>query len=375
VVALAEYTDSSIGPFYFAGEGTDALFSIIEISQPDCYVTPQATYRAEGGTATNGSDFVLPEGQRAVDGQVEIDFPITDDSESLVEPAVEEAVVVLEANASVQRPSRVPLYIADADGASRVTLYRDVVSQIENEMSVRLPVFRAGPAGAPISVDYTITPGSATPGDDYQAPTEGTLSFPADARLQFIEFSILDDPAPSPEPLEETIQISITPPTGVISEEPSSMTFTILDDDQDTTKPVTRFHHPREGVIYAYGDYRLREMHVFGKDEGLSGIVGIEMALRKNKRNGTCAWWTPGSGFVAGPCSTSARVWMPMEDGGPGVENWPYFYTRDFPRLTPSMGTRVRNYTAWCQGIDGAGNRESTFARGRNLSTFEVRKP
>jgi hypothetical protein len=43
--------------------------------------------------------------------------------------------------------------------------------------------------------------------------------------------------------------------------------------------------------------------------------------------------------------------------------------------LAPSIGTKIRNYRAWTRGKDGAGNLETTFEAGRNLSTFEVRPP
>jgi hypothetical protein len=51
--------------------------------------------------------------------------------------------------------------------------------------------------------------------------------------------------------------------------------------------------------------------------------------------------------------------------------------------LSPSVGTRIRNYTAWCRATDAAGNVQTTFVHDRsatnakgdgNWSTFEVNK-
>jgi hypothetical protein len=374
LVTLAEYIPSSLGPLYFGSEGVETQFSIVQVPQQDCYATPQANYHADNGTATNGSDFLLPDGETSVEGEVTVLVPLTDDNEALAESAVETATVVLGANVTVARPSSVPLHISDADGADRVTLFASSVAQVENEMSARIPVFRAGSAAAPISVGYTITPGTATAGADYQAPTEGTLSFPAGVRLQFIEFDVLDDSAPPFESPEETIQISITPPPGLIVEEPSTMTFSILDDDQDQIRPATKFHHPRQGWTYKRSDYRIREMHVFAKDEGLSGIAIVEMALRKKKTDGSCSWWDDQTRRWE-PGSCTDQHWVTMEFLGPWTPTWPELYEEDFPRLTPSMGTAIRNYTAWSRATDRAGNVEALpFVKGRNWNTFEVKR-
>lgn len=233
---------------------------------------------------------------------------------------------------------------------------------------MKIPVFRAGDATGTTTVQYSISPGTtgdpAEPADFVASP--GTLMFGSNVRAQVITFSIVNDRL-AEEP--ETVDVSLSDPVNGTIEGPTTMTLTILDNEENID-PVTKWHHPRQGLTYSYNDYRLREMHVFGKDEGGSAIVRIEMALRKRFKNGSCAWWTPGSGFVRGACSS--KVWMDMIDGGPGLGNWPYFYLKRFPRLTPSIGTKVKNYTAWCRAADGAGNVESTFVRGRNLSTFEV---
>ncbi len=39
-----------------------------------------------------------------------------------------------------------------------------------------------------------------------------------------------------------------------------------------------------------------------------------------------------------------------------------------------ATGAKIRNYTAWTRATDSVGNIETTFNRGRNLSTFQVRK-
>ncbi|HEV8571665.1 MAG TPA: Calx-beta domain-containing protein [Actinomycetota bacterium] len=375
-VGLSGYTQASPEPFFVGSEDVGSgFFTIVHIFQQDCTQTPRAHYRALDGTAVNGSDFTLASGWTGPlpaegEGQT-IPFPISDDG---TEEVSETATIELDQaeGGLVANPKRVPLFIVDADGATRVAFHQATVAQSEPQIQVRLPVFRAGPDDAPIAVSYTIEPGSvnpATPGDDYQATSPGVLNFAAGERVKLIQFTLVNDSVFPAEP-NETIQVSLQEGTGYEVASPNPSVLSILDDENDQDPPVTRWHHPRQDWTYSPGDYRIREVHVFGRDEGLSGIVEIDMALRKNFKDGHCSWWTPGSGFVRGPCGP--KVWVPMEDGGPGLENWPYFYVKDVPRLKPSTGTAVKNYTAWCRATDGQGNVETTFERGRNLSTFEV---
>jgi hypothetical protein len=42
--------------------------------------------------------------------------------------------------------------------------------------------------------------------------------------------------------------------------------------------------------------------------------------------------------------------------------------------LSSSVGTKTKNYSAWTRAADSVGNIETTFTRGRNLSTFEVKR-
>ena len=42
--------------------------------------------------------------------------------------------------------------------------------------------------------------------------------------------------------------------------------------------------------------------------------------------------------------------------------------------LASSVKTKTKNYSAWTRAADSVGNIENTFTRGRNLSTFEVKR-
>jgi hypothetical protein len=43
-------------------------------------------------------------------------------------------------------------------------------------------------------------------------------------------------------------------------------------------------------------------------------------------------------------------------------------------QLKSSVGTRIKNYTAFSRAIDGSGNVESDFKQKRNDNTFEIKR-
>ncbi|MGH2682111.1 MAG: Calx-beta domain-containing protein [Actinomycetota bacterium] len=245
-------------------------------------------------------------------------------------------------------------------------------SRSETFPSIRIPVFRAGPAAGTTSVTYTLGAPSdtATLGVDYTdaSLTPGTLSFGDGERVKAIPISIQNDQQTEGS---EIFQVALT---GAQAVDPKTTTVTIIDNDSDDIAPKSWFHHPRHGRTYRHGDYRLREMHVFFSDEGGSEVVSVEMALRKKRLNGSCAWWVSG-GWQGGPCSS--KRWMPMKF------DFDLYLKRFRKALAPSVGTKIRNYTAWCRATDGAGNVQTSFLHDRkgtrakgdgNWSTFEVKK-
>ncbi len=50
------------------------------------------------------------------------------------------------------------------------------------------------------------------------------------------------------------------------------------------------------------------------------------------------------------------------------------FYFLRLDPLGATIGTKIKNYSAWTRATDSAQNLETAFARGRNLITFEVRR-
>jgi hypothetical protein len=224
--------------------------------------------------------------------------------------------------------------------------------------SVSFTVAGHGTAPATNGDDFTCTPSCAGPGGT------GTLTTfnEAGGRLGFVQVNVINDMNPEGS---EFLRVSVT---GAGMEDDGFTTVRIPGTGADTSDPISRFHHPKDGLKYLRGDIRIREMHSITRDIGIAGLARVQIAVRQNLRNGNCRWWNGGI-FAVGPCSV--RKWLDMSF----VTPWSHLediYGRNFPALTPSVKTKIRSYTAWTRAIDKAGNEESLFQRGRNYSVFEV---
>jgi hypothetical protein len=380
VVGLTDFHSESppLDPFYVAFEAdSNAIFTVKTRFEGDCFEEnrdPWVEYQTQNGSAVAPSDYVSETGRmQLVDGG-EFELVSLEDDSVQDTAAVEYFDVVLTAARSpwVRSPSRGRILLLDDDGvAPRASFHPSPnFSQSESRDVVEIPVFLGGPISTPtVSVDWSVTPESAS-ADDYQLPASTTLTFTADDRVETIQFTIVDD---AQAESNETLQVGLTDGTDYDLSSPSTMRLTIVD-NEETIRPESKFHHPKNGWTYKRTDYRIREMHVFARDDPADDVAKVEMALKKKKTDGSCTWWNDQTRrWTLGDCSDRDLHWVTMSLLGPWSPTWPWLYEEDFPRLTPSIGTAVRKYTAWCRATDGAGNVETTFVKGRNWNTFEVK--
>ena len=379
--------------FYMVGENQPEADVTIAVYPAACVqggATARATYTTQDLVATQPVDYTTRAGQTlamcddhhhaqycgesAPPPNRTVEVPIGQDSS--IEAPVEPFLFKLTAgtNGGVGDPGEAPVYIVDNDGTERFSLEptrqgTDAVQYTRPEgYFIEIPVFRAGPAGSATSVPYTIQSTGASPavaGVDYAVPSPHQVNFGADQRFSFIRVQVLEDYAADGD---KTIEFTL----GEDSPAPTDSTSLTLVDSgvviRDTTPPVTKFHHPKQGLVYKKGDYRLRSMHVY--DMGGSDATRVEMALRKRTEGGSCSWFQQGA-WKRGDCE--APIWLSMK-------KFPYqfkgrdLYHRSFPELQPTEGTWVKDYQAWSRGWDSAGNDEDTFVKGRNLNTFYVSK-
>jgi hypothetical protein len=360
-------------PAYFAeepGSGVSNAAFTVRVYGDECNEPMISVgYATGGGTAQSGLDYDPRSGTAQVTIPIHGDATHTDavpvKADEEIEAVTESTDIVLSNpnGARLAPPFIAPLLIIDTDGQTRVAFDGFPYSQSESTPSVRIPVFRAGSVAGSTSISYSITPSGSNPvtaGADYTGASPGAIVFGSGERVKTIDFSLVNDNIAEPP---ETLTLSLT---GTEAVSPSTTTFTILD-NEEANAPKSKLHHPRHKWRYPYNDYRIREIHVFTKDEqGGSGVVKVELALRRRTTNGKCAWWN-GKRFRGGDCSQA--VWRQMKVYETGA-----FYYYRLKAIGSSVGTRVKNYTAYARAIDGAGNVESLLQARRNRNTFEIKQ-
>jgi hypothetical protein len=376
---LAGFPADAGSSFYSAREGNNAT-ATITVTPSDCGGEwAQATFATSDATAIAPGDYEETTGETdplCQDSHPEycagapsgdhVPVPTVRDGDD-IERAVESFWFRLTSGTyGLADPSSVPIHIIDKDGPARASLEPTVdgsgavaYARSESFARVLIPVFLAGTSESG-SVAFTVEPdpaSPATPGEDYVVSTANPLSIGSD-RVGFIDIGIVNDKvAEAPESVVITL-------TGAV-DGPASTSFTILDNEENVF-PVSRFHHPRNKWKYNKADYRIREFHIFATDEGGSGVVAAEMALRRNLKNGKCAWKVK-KGWQKKDCQN--RTWLPTRYDDVGE----LFYYR-MKQLKSSVGTKIKNYTAFARAIDGAGNVEKEFNKKRNMNTFEIRR-
>ena len=128
----------------------------------------------------------------------------------------------------------------------------------------------------------------------------------------------------------------------------------------DTFEPSSKVTAPKHRT--AVPTREARNLAGTASDQGGAGVANVEIALRQ-KRSGGCKWWD-GSGFVSRGCTDKLFV------EANGEQNWSYKVSS---KIKPTGG-KIKNYRVYSRASDSAGNTETEFLPGRNLSKFEVFK-
>jgi hypothetical protein len=369
-VRLSGFSEGSVSrPLYWVAEnGGPAKFTVQMLDVSCDGSTVSISYDVTDGTATQPADyshleqpvtFVNTAGHPT---RVERSVDITNEFLPDASGSVEYATVTLTgmSGGTLVPPTSAPLAIIDDDGlVPLVSLLEGEYEESETTPSGGVPVFRAGDASDPVSVDYTVTGGTATSGSDYESSGAGSITFQAGDRMELIPITVVDDVE---REASETLQVAISG-TDVDPQGTSSVPFKIAD-NEESFPPSSSLHHPNQGKKYSASKFLIREIHIFTSDEGGAGTVAAEFALRRNMNNKSCEWWT-GKKFKRGKCD--AERWLKTDQ-----YETDFFYIR-MPELPASVGP-VKNYTAYSRAIDGAKNVETFFEVGRNENTFEIKK-
>ena len=141
---------------------------------------------AGGGTWTNGDGLDKAVGfSAAADGVAE---------------GMEHLIVRLVAptgGATLAGQTMASIYISDPGATAEVAFDVSTLNATERGFATAVAVLRrTGSAIGPVSVDYAVSGGDASPGVDFQGATSGTVSWAdGDADPKWVEFPIIDDGA------------------------------------------------------------------------------------------------------------------------------------------------------------------------------------
>lgn len=357
-------------PLFYSPEGLNGSFNVrwtgLACGQP---LKVNAEYADAPGSAAEGSDYQLPEGRTpdvceagCPEGtDATITFPMVNDGDA--SEGVAESFTIALSNpvgGTLEQPSTAAFVIVDDDGAASRVAFDDLsYSQSETYDTLAVPVWRAGPAVGSLQLSYTVGPGpgnGAVVNEDYTVRSPNPLVFGPNDRVEMITLAVVNDKQSEPE---ETVQVDLqggaAPSTKVVA----------IRDNEENVPPTSRLHHPRHRWKYKKSDYRIREVHIFSHDNtGGAGVVGSQLALRRNMGNGSCAWLTK-KGWEKKDCQN--REWLPSRYDDVGR-----LWRVRLKQLKSSVGTKIKNYTVFSRAIDGAGNIEKEFKEKRNANTFDV---
>ncbi|MBP9887526.1 MAG: Ig-like domain-containing protein [Leptospiraceae bacterium] len=189
-------------------------------------------------TATGGGgDYALPASPLIIPAggtSASISVTVTDDANfETSETVVIDLGTPINANAG---PNIVhTLTITDNDPPPTVAFTTTASTNSESIATFTIPVSLSASSSQSISVDYSVTGGTATSGADFTL-TSGTLTFASGIITQSISLNVNND---LKDELDETIILTLSNPTNTSLGANTTHTYTIIDDDLPPTVSFT----------------------------------------------------------------------------------------------------------------------------------------
>ena len=196
----------SPSPMVLVTEGQAVTFTL-ELTAPSALAVP-VRYRTEDLTAVAPGDYTATNGLTTVEipaGETRRTFLVSTTDDALDEEEEEFLVRIVSAPNATLEDRQATVQITDNDDAP-VLRVADV-SVREDGGSL---VFRARldlPSAKEVTVDYTVSPGTAAPDDDYTAVPVGTLVFPAETTERTVVVPVRDDEEHEPD---ETVRLFLS---------------------------------------------------------------------------------------------------------------------------------------------------------------------
>ena len=206
--------------------GSPGVISVVLSASPTDVITVE--YSVTGGTATSGDDYVLADGTVEFQaGETSQDIEIDLIEDGLDEPE-ETIVVTLSAptGPNVELGAITEHTFTILDPRPEVGFESAATPGPEDQSPAEIPVILSETTFETVTVDYSVTGGTATMDEDYVL-ADGTLTFaPDQTEPEYISIALVDDGiVEQPETVEITLSNAFKAKMGAISQH----TFTILD--------------------------------------------------------------------------------------------------------------------------------------------------
>ena len=194
-------------------------------------------YVIGGGSAIAGIDFTAPSGVLVfAPGETSKTIPLTILDDTFIEPSQTVILKLQNANGGSLGTSAYTCTITDNDTAPGRTIgfAATAASGVESLAAAPVVVSLSAAAAAPVTVDYTVTGGTAAQGEDYTI-AGGTRTFAAGETAKLLPLTIIDDASAESS---ETIIITLSNAVGATPGGNAMHTYTILDNDSQTVTIV-----------------------------------------------------------------------------------------------------------------------------------------
>lgn len=215
---------------FLVGEDADSVqVEVIRTGGSDGIAT--IDYTTVAASATPGTDYTETTGTVVFeDGETSkfVSVPILNDTTIEPDELFSFAIDKAGGGVFVGAPRTATIIIVDDDDVfGQVNLTRSSYTVNEDAATVTITVFRTKAGADAASVDYSVTAGTATAGSDFVLAS-GTLNFAEGEATATFEVAILEDALTESE---ESINLALTNPNGLILGQNSTAVLSIVDDD------------------------------------------------------------------------------------------------------------------------------------------------
>ncbi|MBI3932323.1 MAG: hypothetical protein HY317_02815 [Acidobacteria bacterium] len=217
--------------------------------------------------------------------------------------------------AALGSPRTMVLGITENDGAAILQFSASKYTVSEAGPTAKVLVKRSGITTSNVTVDYTITDGTASYGADYDGATSGTLAFAAGVITQTLEIPTVEN-ATAETP--ETVKVALSSPLPSADAKLGTLaaaTLTINDNDQSV-----QFSAPS----YTVSEGTAKAVLTVKRGGGTSGLVNVDWAVSGGTATQGLDYGTPTSGqltFTPGSVSKTLAIPLINDTDGEGDEN------------------------------------------------------